>query len=100
LLVTLRGDYNGDGKKDLLMRTGDGELSIFYGKGKRSIEDDAGETVKIPSTEGYRFIECYPDHLNGDDRSDLFFHYYTWERDKDKIVILLSRSGSSGGPGK
>lgn len=90
IVATLEGDYDGDGKHDLVYRTGDDELSIFRGQ-TRGLADSASAKVEIKSVDDYRFVLPQVDDLDGDERSELILRYLSWDRKKDRITILRTR---------
>jgi hypothetical protein len=90
IVATLDGDYDGDGKHDLVYRTDDDELSIFRGQ-PRGLADSASAKVEIKSVDDYRFVLPQVDDLDGDGRSELILRYLSWDRKKDRITVLRTR---------
>lgn len=90
IIATLDGDYDGDGKHDLVYRTGDDELSIYRGQ-VRGIAESPSAKVEIQSVDDYRFVLPQVDDLDGDGRSELVLRYLSWDRKKDRITVLRAR---------
>jgi hypothetical protein len=93
VIVTFDGDYDGDGRRDMLQRVAPGVLGIWDGRADRVYAEEPDHTVRIPSVESYRFVLPYVMELNGDGRSDLLLHYRDWEDQANTLVVLTSRTG-------
>ncbi len=92
-IVTFDGDYDGDGRRDLLQRVGPTVLGIWNGRADRAYPEAPDRKVRIPSVENYRFVLPYVTELNDDGRSDLLLHYRDWEDQANAVVVLTSRTG-------
>jgi hypothetical protein len=92
-LVNFQGDFNGDGLRDLLVKTGVMRLEIFRGTPGRVFEARAWRAVEIPDTENAMWV--FPDvaDLNADGISDILLHYRDWRENLDDVVLLLSEKG-------
>jgi hypothetical protein len=91
VVVAIDGDFDGDGKKDLLFREDDTTLGVYRGLPGRALEEDATTTVEVPSAEDYQF--CLPkiSDLDLDGSSDLILRYWSWDRSSDRIVLLITK---------
>jgi len=91
VVVAIDGDFDGDGKKDLLFREDDTTLGIYRGLPGRTLEEDASTTVEVPSAEEYQF--CLPSiaDLDGDGNSDVLLRYWSWDRSDDRISLLITK---------
>lgn len=72
-IVNFEGDYDGDGRKDLVVATGKTELSIFLG-----IEPEKGHLFDKKPREKISvetFGDFKPLDLNGDGREDMILYY-------------------------
>jgi len=87
--VEMEGDYDGDGRLDFLMQTGDDKVEIFRGvDGDRIFEKDAENELELLACN-----DGFVDDLNGDGRSDVIFFRYP-DREPFKrnwIRVVLSR---------
>jgi len=88
-VLSVLGDFDGDGMRDLLLRSSSDELAVFRGEG-RKFADDETITISVQTMDGYRFLEPETVDLNGDGRSDLVLTYYSWDQKHDRISILVS----------
>jgi hypothetical protein len=87
-IVDFKGDYNGDGRKDLAVATGAMELSVFLGK-----EPSKGELFDrkpVEKIEVDTFGEFRPLDLNGDGRLDMILHYSGFPEKSSRAAILLN----------
>jgi hypothetical protein len=93
VIVSFDGDFDGDGRRDLLQRVSADALGIWRGRERRGYAREPDRRVRIPTSEGYRFVIPMVEELNGDGRSDLILHYRDWEDQENAVVVLLSKSG-------
>jgi hypothetical protein len=94
LIASLDGDFDRDGRKDLLYRTGPSTLSIFPGLADhRGVADKASTEIEITNTDDFRFVMPMVEDLNGDGASDIVLRYYSWDRKDDRLLVLLTKTG-------
>ncbi len=88
IIASVDGDYDGDGRRDLLYRSDDDTLALFRGLAGRRLDEDPAAEVEVPSLDDHRF--CFPlvGDLDGDGRDDLVLRYWSWNRDADRLTIL------------
>ncbi|MDF1660679.1 MAG: VCBS repeat-containing protein [Planctomycetota bacterium] len=93
-VASISGDFNKDGRKDVLYRTEDDELGIFYGrKGRGGFPEDPSAVIKVKDVSNYRFMMADVPDLNADGRSDVVLKYYSWDRKSDRVSVHLSKDG-------
>jgi hypothetical protein len=89
-IVNFEGDYNGDGRKDLVAATGRMELSVFLGK-----EPSKGELFSkkpVDKIEVDTFGDFQPLDLNGDGLDDMIL-YYRGQPEKSSRAKVFINSG-------
>jgi hypothetical protein len=89
-IVNFEGDYNGDGRKDLVAATGSMELSVFLGK-----EPSKGELFSkkpVGKIEVDTFGDFRPLDLNGDGLDDMIL-YYRGQPEKSSRAKVFINSG-------
>lgn len=87
-IVSFEGDYNGDGRRDLVIATGGMELSVFLGK-----EPSKGELFSrkpVERIEVDTFGDFKPLNLNGDDKQDMILFYSRFPEKSSKARIFLN----------
>lgn len=69
-MISLEGDFNGDGRQDLVIRTGNNRMSIYYNTGKAGayFSKSPDKKMKIPNYEDMEIKDC-----NQDGKSDFIF---------------------------
>jgi hypothetical protein len=82
-ILTLDGDYNGDGLKDLLIHEGDGVLKIFPGVAGKIFESSPSWQVTIPRPDGLDS----PD-LNGNGKSEIVAHYQQYPDKRNSLRVI------------
>ncbi len=92
IIASVDGDYDGDGRRDLLYRTSDATLGAFRGLPGRRIGDSAAGEAEVPSLDEHRFCLPLVRDLDGDGRDDVVLRYWSWNRDADRLTILRSRA--------
>lgn len=89
-VVANAGDFDGDGLLDLLHRTEKDQLSFFRGLAGRQFEEDASSKAEIPDVDPFRFCLAEVHDLDQDGRSDVLLRYTSWDREKDRITLLVT----------
>lgn len=89
-MASVEGDFDGDGRRDALIRSDDGALGVLRGTGFGFADGEAGE-VELPELEEYQFAMPIVHDLDGDGRSDVVVRLFSWDRDDDRIILLRSR---------
>jgi len=88
LTIVTRGDYDGDGKRDLALRTGDTTLRIHRGlEGARWA--DKGQDYTIPSSAEVDTVEGQPLDANGDGKDELALLYLGADGAPDRVRVLV-----------
>ncbi|MHC4830127.1 MAG: FG-GAP repeat domain-containing protein, partial [Planctomycetota bacterium] len=88
-VLSVLGDFDGDGQNDLILRTGEDKIGLFPGQGRKFAEDEL-VTLTVQPMDGYRFLEPTPVSLNGDKVADLVLTYYSWDGKGDRMSLLVS----------
>ncbi len=96
LAVNFDGDFNGDGRRDLVVKRGNVMLDLFLGDEEGVFLREPWRTVTIKNAESYRYLFPETFDLNGDGVSDLLLHYRDWSEKRDAVVLHLSRAGEEG----
>lgn len=91
-VASISADFNKDGRLDVLYRTDDDALGIFYGRdGRKGFPQDPSAKVKIKDVSDYRFMLADVPDLNNDGVSDIILRYYSWDRKADRLTVLISK---------
>ncbi len=90
MVYSFEGDYDGDGRKDFLMRRAPTELVVFRG-GESGFEAEPAATWTIDDSSDYLTIRPRLCDLNVDGRTDLLLLYDAREGGADRYVFRLSR---------
>ena len=90
VLVDVQGDFDNDGRKDLVYRSGSDEIQFFPGQEEEVFADSAARTVNIPDTEAFEDLGTVVRDLNGDGRLDLAIICRSADRTGDSLILLLS----------
>ena len=83
-LISLNGDFNGDGKKDLLVRDDRGNLSVYFFNSRETGFSQRPD-IEFPCPEAMDWWQIRD--LNGDGISDLIIRL----KDKDLFRIFISQ---------
>ncbi len=89
LMIVVDGDFDGDGRKDLAIRTGPDTVRIHPGRAAGVWADAAGaRSVPIPPMGDSPDVEGYAADLDGDGRDELVLVYRAPPGGKDTVRIL------------
>jgi hypothetical protein len=91
LAMNIDGDFDGDGRRDLVARRGNVILDIFRGCDEGVFEREPWTSVTIPDAEAYRYVFPETADFNGDGISDILLHYRDWTETRDSLVLYLSK---------
>lgn len=96
VMVDPRGDYDNDGRADLLVKTETDELTLYL-SGRKVFDEENVVRIETIDTEPFSFsvFENFePLHLidmNGDGRTDILLHHKTFEGTYHVLEVFLSR---------
>jgi hypothetical protein len=88
-VISVSGDFDGDGRQDLLLRSANDRVAV-YKNGGRSFAEDPTFEITVTGMDGYRFIEPRCADLDGDGLSDLVLSYYSWDGEADRMSVIMS----------
>lgn len=69
-ILSMEGDFNGDGRNDLLIHEGDGLLKIYVNSAKDIFESKPWREIQILRPDGISIAD-----LNGDGKDEIIAHY-------------------------
>jgi hypothetical protein len=90
ILVDWNGDFNSDGRRDLIYREGTKELRLYYGRAEGVFSMEESYSVIIPDTSSYASLDSIVKDMNGDGRPDVLIYYQSRDRKGDRLVLVLS----------
>jgi hypothetical protein len=85
--IVVDGDYDGDRRKDLLIRTAPGEFTLRRGV-RGGVWEEDGRAVAVPSMEEAPDVEAWPADLTGDGRDEVLLLFRKPPGGRDRIVVL------------
>ena len=80
------GDYDGNGRRDLMLADGGGQLMIFKGSATDFVESKAALVLDMPSPEIIKTVE-----LNGDGRTDLIVVHTPGDTTTRLTILVTNR---------
>lgn len=96
MLIHYEGDYDGDGRGDLLVLERSDRLAIYAGRPDATWPTRPTHRIPIPDSRGaVRVTEVVRD-LDGDGRSDIFLRYQGARAEENRSYLLSSRGAESG----
>jgi hypothetical protein len=90
-IVDTGADFTGDGRRDLLLQTKADEIAVFPGSPEGVPGEEPWRRIAIPSTADDRAVHPWIGDLDADGVPDVLLRYESWSRDRDRVVLLLSR---------
>ena len=88
--ILTTADLDGDGRKDLVIRTGPETLSVYRGTAE-GVWATKATTIAIPAMGRSPDIEGYASDLDGDGRDDVVLLYRAPPGGVDRTVVVMSR---------
>jgi hypothetical protein len=85
--LVVDGDYDGDGRKDLLIRTGPDEMRLRPGTPK-GVWDSEGRTVRIPPMDPSPDIDGWAADLDGDGKDEMILLYRKPPGGADRLFVV------------
>jgi len=89
-IASTKADFDGDGRKDLILQTDSEEISIYRGSAETVLSDRVWRRLAIPSTSDERKTRLDLGDVNGDGLPDVILVYESWDAGKDRVVLLVS----------
>ncbi|MBI3097633.1 MAG: VCBS repeat-containing protein [Planctomycetes bacterium] len=91
-IINFTGDFTRDGRKDLMVKTADDEISIFFGgAGKDLFTSKPGATLKTIDTLTFTSTAVTVDDLNADGVSDVILHHRDIADQAHVVEVFLSK---------
>ena len=88
LTILTTGDYDGDGRQDLAIRTGDEALTLRRGVPGRAVWAAEGTDLAIPPVGASPGVEGHVADLTGDGRDEIVLLYRQAEGERDRVWVL------------
>lgn len=85
------GDFDGDGRKDLLVSEAPDRLVIHRGVPVTVFHEKPAARIEVPDASPYDTVATLACDLDGDRLSDIIVHYRGAGRLPDKVFLILSR---------
>lgn len=91
LIYSFEGDYNGDGMKDLLLKSSPKALGLFYGKRGRDYSEKPDKTLPFEPLPRCSSARTKIWDVNGDGISDIYLHQTALDTGKSRYDLYLSK---------
>ena len=88
LTILVTGDYDGDGRKDLAIRTDGETLTIRRGMPGRAVWAAEGRDVPIPPVGDSPGVEGHAADLTGDGRDEVVLLYRKPHGGRDRVWVI------------
>ncbi len=88
-IINFEGDYDGDGRRDMVAATGENELSVYLGK--KPSKGELFERKQEEKIQVYTFGEFRPLDLNGDRKDDMILFYKDNPDMRSRASIVVNR---------
>ena len=88
--ILTTADLDGDGRKDLVIRTGPDTLSVYRGTAD-GVWSATATSIAIPAMGASPDIEGYAGDLDGDGKDDIVLLYRAPPGGADRTVVVMSR---------
>ncbi len=92
-LLNFTGDFNRDGRRDMLFKSGMQELSVHFGTPEGVFTEDVDLRIPTIDTAAYSSSQPTVADLNGDGVSDLVLYHRDFEGKQHMLEVLMSRIG-------
>lgn len=84
------GDYNGDGYKDLLIKSGDRSLDVYLGESDGGVTSEPKMTIAMTPPAGVDRSDPFIFELNGDGVSDIILRHFDINKQQHRVEVLIS----------
>jgi hypothetical protein len=74
LIHSFQGDFNGDGRNDLLLRGQKKNLNVFFGREDGTFSEEADMTFEVDIVPDCFSVRTRTEDVNGDGRADIYLH--------------------------
>ena len=87
LTILTTGDHDGDGRRDLAIRTGPETLTLRRGLAK-GVWEQEGRSLQIPSTAGTTRVDGLPADVTGDGKDEIVLVYHYAQGKPDRVIVI------------
>jgi FG-GAP-like repeat len=84
---SLEGDFNGDGRVDLVGPKGDGAIGVWLSGGRALVDEYPKAIVHVPLSHHWKVLD-----LDGDKRADVIL-FYRFRADRQGQILVLRNTG-------
>ncbi len=96
MLIHYEGDYDGDGRGDLLVLERSDRLAIYAGREDGTWPNRPTHRIAIPDSRGAARVTEVVRDLDGDGRSDIFLRYLGSTAESHRSYLLSSKDAETG----